>query len=187
MLNICKTCSIWWETLQMIIYWFCGFPAWFWCVLAWFWWVPSWLSFFILYHLQKFSCWKSTTHYKIFWDKSRNQAKLDKTTTKKRDLLLLTVWALVPKMYFCSGNWAKDWVPMKFFNFPDISLLCKILSLRSFGRPWAKSYIQFVLLDMKFILHVGNRNCTKILQNSQMLEKNHFVTFVFKDDSKFRK
>ena len=157
MYNICQTCSIWWETLQMIIYWFWGFPAWLWYVLSWFWWVPSCLSFFMLYHLQKFSCWKSAIQYKIFWEKSRNQAKSDKRkkNDKKWYLFLRTVWALVPKMYFCRGDWAKDWVPMNFFNFPDISLLCKILSLNSFGNRWAKSYIEFVLLDMKFRFTCG--------------------------------
>ena len=82
--------------------------------------------------------------------KKSSKVRQKKKNDKKWYLFLRTVWALVPKMYFCRGDWAKDWVPMNFFNFPDISLLCKILSFKSFGNRWAKWCIQFVLVDMTF-------------------------------------
>ena len=150
MYNICKTCSIWWETLQMIIYWFWGFPAWFWYVLSCFWWVPSWLSFSCRITYKSFLLKKCNPVHNIL----RKIKKSSKVRQKKKKwyLFLRTVWEVVPEIYFCRRDCAGDWVPINFFNFPDISLLCKILSLKSYGNRWAKSYVQFVLLGMKFIL-----------------------------------
>ena len=42
---------------------------------------------------------------KMFREKLRTQAKLDKTE-KLWHLLLCVFWALVPKIYFCRGDWA---------------------------------------------------------------------------------
>ena len=68
----------------------------------------------------------STILCKIFSERLRNQAKLNKTE-KLWYLILRIFWQPVPKIYFCNGDWAfLGCVPIKFPNFPIISLFSYI-------------------------------------------------------------
>ena len=136
----------------MIIHWFWSTPAWFWWVFSWFWWALAWLSFSCSITYKSFLVEKVQSTTKYFEKNKKIKQSQRKRKKKKWYLLLRTFWAVVLKIYFSRGDRAKDWVPMISFHFPDIYLLCKILSLKSFSRAWAKSYIQFVLLDIKFYM-----------------------------------
>ena len=51
---------------------------------------------------------------------------------------------------------------MKFWDFPDISEFPKILSLKSFGNSWGKSYIPCLLLTIMLRFTFGeNKNLVK--------------------------
>ena len=47
---------------------------------------------------------------------------------------------------FWEGDWELDYVSTQIWDFPNISLFPKILSLKSFGN----SYTNFVILDITF-------------------------------------
>ena len=84
---------------------------------------------------------------KVFETKQRNPVKLDRTR-KVWYLLLRVFWLLLPKFNFWKGNWA--YVSTQIWDFPNISLFRKILSLKSFGNSWGNSYTKFAILDIMF-------------------------------------
>ena len=67
----------------------------------------------------------STTHCKIFWEKLRNQEKLEKSE-KLWYLLLRTSWAPVQKIYQHRGESKLGCDPMQFWDFANISWVPKL-------------------------------------------------------------
>ena len=57
-------------------------------------------------------------------------------------------WLLLQKFNFWEGDWALDYVSNQIWDFPNISLFPKIVSLKSFGNPWGNSYTKFAILDI---------------------------------------
>ena len=86
---------------------------------------------------------------KMFWEKLRNQAKLD-----KNEKFWYLFWRIfrgpVPKIYFCGGDWALCCVLMEFWDFANVSLLPTTLSVKSYGELFGNSYIRFLILDITF-------------------------------------
>ena len=56
---------------------------------------------------------------------------------------------------------------MKFWDFPDISWFCKILSLTSFGNSWGNSYIAYLLLIITLRFTSGERKVWSNIKTSQ--------------------
>lgn len=85
----------------------------------------------------------------MYDQKYKNQSKLAKSKNYWH-LLLHKVWPLLPKVIF----WRKDWTLACFFtrfwNFVFISWFLQILRYKSRGHSWGKSYIKFILPDIKF-------------------------------------
>ena len=73
-----------------------------------------------------------TIRCKIFRTNPRNPVKLDRTR-KVWYLLLRVFWLLLPKFNFWKEDWALDYVSTIVWDFPNISLFPKILSLKSLG------------------------------------------------------
>ena len=117
-------------------------------------------------HLQKISLirpyWKSNqsewssylSKNKIFGTKQKNPVKLD-CIRKVWYLLLRAFWLLLPKFNFWKGDWALGYVSTQIWDFPNISLFPKILSLKSFGNLWGNSYTMFAILDRTFHFTCG--------------------------------
>ena len=88
---------------------------------------------------------------KVFGTEWGNPVKLD-GTREVWYLLLRVSWLLLPN------------VSTQIWDFPNISLFSRILSLKSFGNSWGNSYTKFAVLDITFIvLLVVNRMSTKTL------------------------
>ena len=60
---------------------------------------------------------------------------------------------------------------MKFWHFPDISLLYKIRSLKSFGSSWDNSYIPFLLLIITLCFTCGESKIWENIKKSQNFMK----------------
>ena len=84
----------------------------------------------------------------------RNPVKLDRTG-KVWYLLLRVFWVLLPEFNFWGGDWALGYVCTQIWDFPNISLFSKILSLKSFGNSWGSSYTKFSILDITFRFTCG--------------------------------
>ena len=80
--------------------------------------------------------WRNTILDKIFGTKWRNPVKLDRAR-KVWYLLLRVFWLLLLKFNFWNEDWALGYVSTKIWDFPNISLFPKILSLKSFGNSEA--------------------------------------------------
>ena len=77
------------------------------------------------------------------------------TGRKSLILLLRVFWLLLPKFNFWKGVWALGYVSTQIWDFPNISLFPKILSLKSFGNSWGNSYTKFAILDITFHFACG--------------------------------
>ena len=81
--------------------------------------------------------------------------KIDKSSKTGQDKKSLTplsrvFWLLLPKFNFWKGDWALGYVSTQIWDFPNIFLFPKILSLKSFGNSWGSSYTKFAILDITF-------------------------------------
>ena len=103
---------------------------------------------------------------KIFWEKWRNQTKLN-NNEKIWWLFLHIFLASVPKIYFCKENWALDCIPTQFWDFTNISLFPR--NLKSFGNSWGNLYIRFLILDIEFRFTWGEWNVFENFENFQVI------------------
>ena len=90
----------------------------------------------------------------IFGTKWRNPVKLD----RKRNVwyqLLHVFWQLLPKFNLWKEDWALGYVSTQIWDFPNIFLFPKILSLKLFGNSWGNSYTKFAILDITFCFTCG--------------------------------
>ena len=63
-------------------------------------------------------------------------------------LLLRVFWLLLPKFNFWKGDWTLGYISTQIWDFPNIFLFPKILSLTLFGNSWGSSYTEFAILDI---------------------------------------
>ena len=96
----------------------------------------------------------STILGKVFGTKLRNPVKLYRTR-KVWYLLFRVFWLLLPKFNFWKGDWVLGYVSTQIWDFPNISLFPKILSVKSFGNSWDNSYTKFAILDITFRFTCG--------------------------------
>ena len=71
------------------------------------------------------------------WDKIEKSSKTGRTR-KVWYLVLRVFWLLLSKFNFWKEDWALGYVSIQIWDFPSISLLPKILSLKLFGNSWDK-------------------------------------------------
>ena len=78
--------------------------------------------------------------------------KSSKTGQDKKSLILTFAcfWLLLPKFNFWKGDWVLDYFSTQIWDFPNISLFPKTLSLKSFGNSWGNSCTKFAILDITF-------------------------------------
>ena len=89
-----------------------------------------------------------------YLEQNRNPVKLDRTR-KVWYLLLRVFWLLLSKFNFWKGDWALDYVSTQIWDFSNICLFPKILSLNSFGNSCGNSYTTLVILGIKFLFTCG--------------------------------
>ena len=81
---------------------------------------------------------------KIFWEKIKKSSKV-RQDRKLWYMFLNTFWAQVSKIYLSREDGTPDCVLMQFWDFSNIFLFPKILSLKLFGNTWGNLYRSFVL------------------------------------------
>ena len=100
---------------------------------------------------------------KIFGATNRNAVKLDKTR-KVWYLLLRVFWLPQPKFNF--WKWGRAlyyaicyttlyYISSQIWDFPNISFISMIRSLKSSGKLWENSYTKFAILDIMFRFNSG--------------------------------
>ena len=88
------------------------------------------------------------------WNKLEKSSKTGQD--KKSWYLLLRVFGLLlPKFNFWKGDWALGYVSTQIWDFSNISLFPKILSLKSFDNLWGNSHTKFAILDITFRFTCG--------------------------------
>ena len=80
-------------------------------------------------------------------------AKVRKTVQVKRSLMFFGL--LLPKFKFLKGDWPLGYVFAKIWDFPNISLFLKTLSLKSFCNSRGNLYTKFAILDTAFHFTCG--------------------------------
>ena len=68
------------------------------------------------------------------------------------DIYFCVFWLLLPGFDFGGGDWALGYVCAQIWDFPNISLFPRILSLKLFGN----SYTKFALVDITFRFTCGS-------------------------------
>ena len=78
--------------------------------------------------------------------------KLSKTEQDKKVwyLLLHIFWLLQPKFNFLNGDWALTYVSTQIWDYLNISLFPKILSVKSFGNSRGNWCTKFAILVITF-------------------------------------
>ena len=103
---------------------------------------------------------------KIFWTKSRNLEKLDRSRKVFRLLL--------PSFNFWKGGCLLSYVSTKVWDFLNISFFPKILSLTLFDNLWGSSYYKFPILHITFCFICGESD---LCQNTVKLQ--NIITKIF--------
>ena len=86
--------------------------------------------------------------------------KSSKVRQDRRNLISVLAYLLSAsaESYLYRGDWTLGCVPMQFWDFANISLFPKILSLKSFDILWGNSNIMFQILDIKLRFTCGAWN-----------------------------
>ena len=119
---------------------------------------------FLLYEkYQKVKVWRRLRRAKT--QSLFGQTMLDKISGKKEVrkmdrarkvfLFLRVFWRLLPKFSFPKGDWALGYVSAQVWDFLNISLFPKLLSLKLVGNSWGNSYSKFAILNMTFRFTFG--------------------------------
>ena len=90
---------------------------------------------------------------KTFGSKQRKSVKLDRSR-KVWYLLLCVFRLLLPKFNFWKGDWTLGYVSTQIWDFPNISLFPKILSLKSLSNSWDNSYAKLCYMRYHALLYM---------------------------------
>ena len=97
---------------------------------------------------------------------------------KVRYLLLRGLWVVLAKLNFWKGDWGLGYVFTQIWDFRNISLFPKILSLKLFGNSWGNSYTKFAILDITFRFTCGESDLYYNIAKFQNI-MTKIVAFVF--------
>ena len=91
------------------------------------------------------------------WNEIQKSSKTEKVKTFWYTLIYccVVVGLVLPTFNFWKGDWALGYVSTQLWDFTDISLFPKILTLKSFGNSWGNSYTKFAILANMFPFTCG--------------------------------
>ena len=93
------------------------------------------------------------------WNKSHRQlrTKFNKMI-RFWNLFLCNFWPLLPNFYLWKGDWVLGSASDHFYDFPNVSLFPKIVSLESFDKSLGTLHTMFLVFYIKYHFTCGESN-----------------------------
>ena len=129
-----------------------------------------------------FQCWFrfSNNSFQLIWFYNYNPGqniwnkveKSSKTGQEMFDIYFCIFFDCYCQSVISGGDWALGCDFIQIWDFPNISLFPKMLSLKLSGNSWGNSYTKFTILDIKFHFTCGESDvCLTIVKFQNIMTK----------------